>query len=162
MIAAGKKPAIPRQEGVVLDTNLLLLLWVGRWNSEAIPQHKCTNQFDKDDYWRLEDFLSRFRKVAVTPSILTEGSNLIRQSKHRQDITTKLVEQIPLFDEHYFPSVDVVQSAAFIPLGLTDAGIVLLARDQWLVLTTDVDLFLRLTSDELPVVNFNHLRSLDQ
>lgn len=150
------------RRGVVLDTNLLLLLWVGRWNPDAISQHKRTLKFDKDDYRRLEVFLSRFRTVVVTPSILTEASNLIRQFKSQRELTTTLVEQIPLLDERHLPSVGVVQLEAFVPLGLTDAGIVSLAKEQWLVLTDEFELFGRLSSEELPVVNFNYLLSLDE
>ena len=150
-----------QQRGVVLDTNLLLLLWAGRWNPKAVSQLKCTSQFDEDDYWRLEDFLCKFRTVVVTPNILTEGSNLIRQSKFRRDLTSMLVEQIPLLEERPLRSVEIVQTATFIPLGLTDAGIMSLARERWLVLTEDFDLIWRLNSEELPVVNFNYLRSLD-
>ena len=72
-----------------------------------------------------------------------------------------LVEQIPLLEERPLPSVEIVQTATFIPLGLTDAGIMSLARERWLVLTEDFDLIWRLNSEELPVVNFNYLRSLD-
>lgn len=154
--------SLREHSGIVLDTNLLLLLWGGRWSTRAIEQHKCTNQFDETDYWQLESLVQKFRKVAVTTSILTESCNLIRQHRHRETVTSSVAKEIPLLHEHHIPGVEVVQDSSFIPLGLTDAGILMLARKNWFVLTTDMALFLRLSSEELLVQNFNHVRSLDE
>ena len=147
-----------RQNGVLLDANLLVLLWVGRWSPKAILHHKRTNQFDADDFALLEQVIATFRRMVVTPCILTEASNLIRQNPRRRELLASVTFQFPLLDERFLPSVEIANTPAFIPLGLTDAGIVALARDRWLVLTVDLDLWRMLQAEGLDVVNFHHLR----
>ena len=46
----------------------------------------------------------------------------------------------------------------FVKLGLTDAGIMHLAKGAFLVLTDDVKLYLFLGHAGIDVLNFNHLR----
>lgn len=147
-----------RRHGVILDANLLILLWVGRWRESAIARHKRTAAFDIVDYELLEALLQKFEHIVVTPCILAEASNLVRQSGSRRELTKSVLNHFETVDEHHLPSVQVVQSPAFVPLGLTDAGIIELARDRWLVVTVDVELMLFLMAEGLDVLNFNHLR----
>lgn len=147
-----------RRQGVILDTNLLILLWVGRWHESAISKHKRTAAFEISDYQLLERLLQLFGRIVVTPCVLTEASNLVRQGGKARELTGSIQVDFETFDERYLPSSVVSRSAAFVPLGLTDAGIVELARDRWLVVTVDVGLVRFLESQGLDVLNFNHLR----
>lgn len=151
-----------RSLGLLVDTNLLMLLWVGRWNSAFISRHKRTNQFDANDYGLLEMLVELFTKVVVTPCILAEASNLVRQSGGKNSgagsLSEKLVEQFRLLDERHIESIVVADSAAFIPLGLTDAGIALVAREKYLVVTSDLDLYCHLQTEAIDAINFHHLR----
>lgn len=147
-----------RRNGVLLDTNLLLLLWVGCWSPAAIRHHKRTNQFDLDDFRLLEQIIGKFGRIVVTPCILAEASNLIRQNSRRRELAESIALQLPNLEGRFLPSVEIANTPAFVPLGLTDAGIVELARDRWLVLTVDLDLSWMLESEGLDVVNFQHLR----
>ena len=146
-----------RRNGVLLDTNLVLLLWVGCWSPTAIGHHKRTNQFDIDDFRLLEQVIAKFGRIVVTPCILAEASNLVRQSPRRRELAESIALQLPNLEERFLPSVEIVNTPAFVPLGLTDAGIVELARDRWLVLTVDLDLWRMLQSEGLDAVNFHHL-----
>ena len=109
-----------RSLGLLVDTNLLMLLWVGRWNSAFISRHKRTNQFDANDYGLLEMLVELFTKVVVTPCILAEASNLVRQSGGKDSgsgsLSEKLMEQFGLLDERHIESIVVADSAAFISL----------------------------------------------
>ncbi len=148
-----------RQRGVLLDTNLMLLLWVGRWNPQMIANHKRTERFDQSDFEMLENVVATFQRVVATPGILTESTNLLRQNRHKLAISATLIDQITALDERYQPSVEVINTPAFVPLGLTDAGIIALAREGWLVLTVDFKLVNALAAKGLAVINFYHLRS---
>jgi hypothetical protein len=46
-------------------------------------------------------------------------------------------------------------------LGLTDAAIAVVARQKFLFLTDDLDLYLMLLSPGADAINFNHLRPLN-
>ena len=68
-----------RSRGVLVDTNLLLLYFVGLYNPSLIPQFKRTRIFTVNDFDVLQNFIALFSKVVTTPDILTEVSNLSNQ-----------------------------------------------------------------------------------
>lgn len=68
-----------RTTGVVLDTNILLLYFVGLLDPQAIPKFKRTDTFVVEDYYTLLAVLQFVSKPITTPNILTEVSNLLGQ-----------------------------------------------------------------------------------
>ena len=68
-----------RGKGVLLDTNILLLYFVGAFNPEEIPRFKRTKMFTVEDHDTLVGILGYFEKIVTTPNILTEVSNLSGQ-----------------------------------------------------------------------------------
>lgn len=148
--------------GVLVDSNILLLHFVGGLDRKLVPHHKRTNQFAVEDYDLLESFLSKFQRIVTTPNILTEVNSLLGQigEPRRTDCQAVLGRGIGLLDEHYVPSADVVLDDHFVKLGLTDSVIARLAEGSYLVLTDDVKLASLLQQIPVDVVNFNHLRPL--
>jgi len=61
-----------RQSGVLVDTNLLLLYFVGLLRPEQITQFKRTSTFSISDFELLSRLLGEFARVLTTPNILTE------------------------------------------------------------------------------------------
>ena len=144
---------------LLIDTNLLILLLLGRVDRNQIEKFKRTTKFTINDYLLLERFIEPFDRVATTPNILTEVSNLSGQLNDplRTRYFRYLIDEIENFVEIYFPSAEVARSEIFIPLGLTDASIRMVAeREKILVLTEDLTLYSRLISSERDAVNFNH------
>lgn len=68
-----------RTEGVVADTNLLLLYVVGAHDPERIGRFPRTDTYTEDDFDLLERLLGYFETAVTTPPILTEVSNLLGQ-----------------------------------------------------------------------------------
>ena len=66
-----------RTRGVLVDTNLLLLYFVGSADSRHVTRFKRTRQYTEDDFRILAGFLALFPTLATLPNILTEVSNLI-------------------------------------------------------------------------------------
>ncbi|MDY6781173.1 MAG: hypothetical protein SW833_01230 [Cyanobacteriota bacterium] len=66
-------------KGILIDTNILLLLFVGGVNRERISKFKRTEQFVPEDYDFLLAFLPKFNKFVTTPNILTEVNSLANQ-----------------------------------------------------------------------------------
>jgi hypothetical protein len=64
-----------QQKSILVDTNLLLLLFLGTVNPARISKFKRTQQFSDQDFYLLVSFLSGFDKVVTTPHILKEVSN---------------------------------------------------------------------------------------
>lgn len=62
--------------GVLVDTNLVLLLLAGTVDRELIGNWKRTQAYVQDDFELLSDMLEVRRGLLITPHIATEVSNL--------------------------------------------------------------------------------------
>lgn len=149
-----------KSRGVLIDTNLLLLYFVGLYDQSQIQKFKRTLIFTVDDFDIIRNFINYFGKVVTTPNILTEVSNLSGQlpdavrSAYYDDFTARF----EVLEEEYVPSADICSLSYFRKYGLTDSGIASLVRDKYLVLTDDFRLSNFLQSSKIDVINFNHLR----
>jgi hypothetical protein len=151
-----------RTKGLLVDTNLLLVYFVGRYDPERVSRFKKTMAFSADEFLLLAKFLDAFDNVITTPNVVTEVSNLSGQLAEnlRTDFYRNFAKAIPRFEEHYSSSASIASSAHFDRFGLTDSGIAGLAKDNYLVLTDDLSLFGYLQNLGIDAINFNHLRHL--
>lgn len=158
-----------RRSGVLIDTNLLILRWIGQWNPLEIPKHRRTQSYTADEFERLERFIVQFQRVVTTPCILAEANSLATQFQEARyergkqaqlvhNLRQQIASQTSRLFERYVPSIEVVQVPEFVRFGLTDTGIQRLAEEGFLVLTDDLPLYAALCEKALPVVNFNHIR----
>ena len=150
-----------RQAGILVDTNVLLLFFIGAFDQDLIPKFKRTRQFTVEDYATLTSILGLFDKIATTPHILTEVSNLSGQlgEPARSEYFKKFSSDITLLEEENVVSRDVATMQEFVRFGLTDTGIIRLTRGRYLVLTDDFRLSQYLQNAGVDVVNFNHIRT---
>ena len=150
-----------KQMGIFVDTNILLLYFIGAFDQNLIPKFKRTRQFIVEDHTILVRILDFFDKVVTTPNILTEVSNLSGQLGEpvRSEYFKKLSSDITLLEEEYVASQDVGDMQEFVRFGLTDAGVIYLTRGKYLVLTDDFRLSQYLQSTGVDTINFNHIRS---
>src|SRR5438874_3180457 len=115
-----------QNEGLLIDTNLLLLYFIGNYDPERIPKFKRTMTFTIDEFWLLVRFLDVFNRIVTTPNVLTEVSNLsgnLAENLHAP-FFSDFANRIPLLEEHYVPSIDASSLVQFNKFGLTDSGIV--------------------------------------
>jgi rRNA-processing protein FCF1 len=149
--------------GIVIDTNILMLLFVGTTQRDLIPRFDRTAQFAPEDYDILLQFLAPFSRLITTPNILTEVSNLSKklQGHVRSQYFTVFAATISDMREHYFESRKATQLGLLSRLGLADSATILLAREGHLVLTDDHPLYQTLQSEGLAAINFNHVRPLN-
>jgi rRNA-processing protein FCF1 len=152
-----------RSKGVLIDTNLLLLYLVGRYDPRRIPKFKRTMIFAIEDFFTLLKFFEYFNEVVTTPNILTEVNSLANQlpDNIKVGFYPKFAEQIAALQEHYIESAKLSSTPHFLKLGLTDSGILNLAQDKYLVLTDDFPLAGRLEKQGIDVINFNHIRTMN-
>jgi rRNA-processing protein FCF1 len=150
-----------RREGLLIDSNLLLLLFVGLYDRTRIDKFKRTAQFTVKDFEVLFAFVKRFKEVVTTPSILTEVSNLLGQlpDRLRHSFYQHFAYALKELHEHYTPSQELGDEKAFPKFGLTDTAILQAANGKYLVLTDDFRLTQYLLSRNVDVINFNHLRT---
>ena len=150
-----------RERGILVDSGLLLLLFVGLCDRGRIPRFKRTRMFTESDFDLLQGIVRRFDLLVTTPNILTEVSNLLAQlpdNLHAQYFATFAHSLQQRVNEDYIPSGRLVLKEQFPKLGLTDTGIIEQARNGNLVLTVDLPLYNRLCDLGFDVINFNHVR----
>jgi hypothetical protein len=126
------------QKGILIDTNILLLLFIGSYDPNQIGNFKRTKQFTIEDYDLLVLLLRPFKKLITTPNILTEVANLSGQlgEPARIPYFQTFAEGIKLMEEEYIESREIAAQAEFVKMGLTDIGILTRSKDNyWFSLT---------------------------
>jgi rRNA-processing protein FCF1 len=146
---------------LLVDTNLLVLFAVGTVNPNRIEHFKRTRQYLKTDFDLLLRFLEQFKRLYTVAHVLAEVSNLTDLSgSERQQARQVLKQTISLLEEPEMPSRRAAEHRLYERLGLVDAAIAAVARDHnCAVLTDDLDLYLALGRENVPVFNFTHLRA---
>ncbi len=148
------------RKGILIDTNILLLWLVGSTNKARITQFNRTQNFEPRDYELLAYVFKKFQRILTTPNILTEVSNLINQlgEPERSRCFSIFARDIVKLDEIYTDSHAITATDKFSKFGLTDCGIVNVAKDNYLVLTDDLKLASYLQSLGIDTINFNNIR----
>lgn len=151
-------------KGVLLDSNLLLLYFVGLYDPERIGTFKRTYSqgFTVDDFDLLCRLLDCFDTVVTTPNILTEVSNLSNQLRNdeRDSYFVVFANSAALLTERYIESKKICVLAHFNRYGLTDSGTISCAKGNYLVVTGDAPLVGCLQNLGIDVINFNHLKTI--
>ncbi|MDQ2081000.1 hypothetical protein RA307_12475 [Xanthobacteraceae bacterium Astr-EGSB] len=146
---------------LLLDTNLLVLLAVGHYRRDQIPNFKRTKNFSADDYAWVAELVDESSRCITTPHILAEVDNLTRQLPEREHeaVAIVLASLVAQHFELYRPSKDAVLHPRYSHLGLSDCGLLLAAgSEDMLVVTDDFALSNILARLGHSVVNFNHVR----
>lgn len=143
---------------VVIDANLLVLLVVGIIDRSLIARHKNV-YYGEDGFDLLVEKLEEYSQIVLTPNTLTEASNLLRQTgdPDRARVTLSLGALIQGHDERYVVSKDVSVEKTFARLGLTDAGLMIVARGGAVLLSEDNKLYLAASQEGIEALNFAHL-----
>lgn len=160
MSSSNEAGASYRDKGLLIDSNLLLLFFVGLHDRNRIQRFKRTAKFSVEDFDCLVGLIERFKEIATTPSILTEVSNLLGQlpSNLQYSFYQRFSYGLKNLDEHYTASRELADEKCFPRFGLTDTAILQAARGRFVVLTDDLPLVQFLQHEKIDVINFNHLR----
>jgi len=151
--------------GLLVDTNLLLLLFVGSHDQTLIERFKRTRNrgYTADDFVLLRNLVGRFSRIVTTPHILAELSNL---SMHMPTDMGRyfacLARALGTFREEQVPKDDLLSPKwrHVLPrIGFTDLSIIEAApRGDYLVLTDDCEAANCLYKARCAVININHIR----
>ncbi|WKC46137.1 PIN domain-containing protein [Pseudomonas veronii] len=147
-----------RKKGILVDTNLLLLVVTG--GTPSITDFKRTSGYTTEDYELLLIVIDQFEKLISTPHILAEVSNLTNglYGKKLHDFYATLKNTLSTIVEIHSPALDISHEYELAPYGLTDAGIIAAAKNNFLVLTDDLRVAGFAHQHCVDVVNFNHIR----
>jgi hypothetical protein len=151
-----------RGKGVLLDTNLMVLLAVGLYKCERISSFKRTDQYTARDFSLVADIISKFDRRITTPHILAETDNLTRQlpTREHRAVAAIMAPLVETLFEIYSPSAEAVRHQRYSTLGLTDCVTIASTADI-LVITDDLTLSSILTHLGRDAININHIRTLN-
>lgn len=147
---------------VLIDTNLLVLLTVGVYNTDLIGDHKRCKAFSIDDFTRLQEFLGNYQELWITSHCLAEASNLLKQArsyKTAEALLKTLHALLAPARESHIAKHEVFASPHYLKLGVADTAILQKSKSVHAVLTVDVDLYDALRSNGVNAVNLNHYRA---
>lgn len=144
---------------LILDTNLLLLYFVGNYDSSFISRCPTTQDFTEQDYIRLINIVKDSKEILITPQILAEVSNLSeRISEPKFSLYMQsLISKLSTFNEKHIPMIQLLNDEKnLIRLGFTDLSIVEVSKKyDCIILTKDFKLFQIALSEGGKAVNYN-------
>mgnify|MGYP002349650286 CR=1 FL=1 len=135
-----------QKKGVLLDTNLFILLIVGMVDPKHISTHKkLKSAYTADDYKILLTTLSTCRKIVVTPHVLAETSNLVVHGMHgeletKAYLTLQALSQADNFVETHDAISTIVLNAGYTQYGVSDIGLLEALKNELVLLTDDFKL----------------------
>jgi hypothetical protein len=90
-----------KAKGGLVDSNLLLVYFVGMYDPSRVTKFKRTTAFSTDDWYLLARVLRFFRKIVTTPNILTEVNSLSNQlpEEIKSSYYPEFAKQISLMEE---------------------------------------------------------------
>ncbi|MGO9319000.1 MAG: hypothetical protein ACLPXT_01040 [Terracidiphilus sp.] len=154
---------------ILLDSNLLLVLLAGRFDSRLFGRFKRISTYSLGDYELLEQLVKRFSILFTTPHILAEVSNLANSlsEQWREDwlrnmaVLLSCLNCTPVFDECWTPAKQLVLRPEFLTFGLTVASLSQLS-DHALIITDDFRLSDFLRRKGVSILNFRDLRNVQR
>ncbi len=151
--------------GLVIDTNLLLLLLIGSFDADKIGKIKRIHKYTLDDFNKLNLLINHLNnKLFVTQSILTEITNL--SSGYNDETSYQFFKFLALklidLSEPNNSSLELIDKdkTGFYKFGLTDCSVIDSAKKGCLVVTDDFPLYHYLSSLQLDAINYNQLMLL--
>lgn len=150
------------RHGVLLDTNVLLLLLVGMIREDLVEKTTRVRAYSASDYRLLVSLLQKARGLITTPHVATEtwnlGDNLL-SGEYALHFRRNFVAFIVKAEERWVRTSELTASQSFLRLGVADSGLVHIKRRRPVIVTDDSGLTRQLEIDGMSVVNFTHLRT---
>jgi len=155
--------------GLLLDSNLFLVLLAGLTDSRLFGRFKRISVYSVQDFEFLMRFVARFSVLLTTPHVLTEVSNLANSlpENTRRDWLETLAGLLqsgpvrPNIDERWTSAAQLAGLESFTLFGLTDTAISQRASEA-LILTVDFKLSGYLRGRGTDILNFRDLRLIER
>jgi len=153
--------------GLIIDTNLLILLLVGYYDIDFIKTCTKTNEYDKSDFIYIASIIKELKpKIIVTPHILTELSNLTFKKMLSGDKFNKYFQEVcallELADERHIGKDTIMRDSKLLAsFGFTDLSIIEAAKKHgYAVITDDNPFYVQLLNASCVAENLNNARAL--
>jgi hypothetical protein len=150
-----------KSKGIIIDTNLLLLLIVGQYDKNFIPQHRRLEKYEIIDFEWLINFIKHFKKIIITPHILTELSNLsfTMSEPKLSDYIKRFVFILKSFTEENLSLSNILSLDLLPELGVTDSAFIDIAKNKnYLVITDDLNAYVNMEKQKIDAINYTYVK----
>jgi rRNA-processing protein FCF1 len=146
-----------QRKGIIVDTNLMLLLVVGMYDLARIATFKRTCKYNVQIYKIVVAVVEQFQIRYTTPYVVTEVDNLSRNLRDDEwlAISGALRELVAASIELYSDSNALLRSPLHSQIGVADTSIAMIP--DALVFTDDLPLYSRLQREGREALNLSHL-----
>jgi hypothetical protein len=150
----------PRR-GILLDSNLLLLMMVGSYDPRLIGTFKRLNDYTVRDFKIVSLLVSEFEPLISTHHVLTEVNGIANQlpSWITPEWHDYFARAIQVLEERHIPATAIAALPEFRIFGITDAALSLMARET-LFVTADDRLSSHLQRRPLFAASFDEIRAI--
>lgn len=151
-----------KSKGILIDSNLLLLLYIGSISPSLIKKFPRTKMYTLEDYNLIFKIIEKFKTVYTLPNILTEVNNLANKlsGEYKIQFYDKFTGHIKVLNEIYIKSKNLLVNNEIRKFGLTDTAIYYSLKHKYLLLTDDFPLAEYSRKNNFDVINFNNIRSI--
>lgn len=152
------------QNGVILDTNIIIVFFVGLYRPDLIPSCKKTSAYSVDDFKYICNVVNQSKNIIVTPQILTELSNhtfdRLFDEPGFSDYFANIHRVISSSEENHAHKDILLNNKVLSQIGFADTSIIEAAKELGCaVLTDDGKLTAILSSLNYPNLNINIIRT---
>jgi predicted nucleic acid-binding protein len=127
---------------VIIDTNIFILFLAGQINENKIQNYTRNSLYTKEDYYFLLNIVVNYDRIITSPNILTEVDNILNritgEDKYKYLIIVKNIYKQTI--EKYIETEAVSKNWFFDTLGITDASILMMAKECELLISGDSSL----------------------
>lgn len=151
--------------GLLIDTNMLIVLLIGSYSPDLIPKCEKTSDYDENDFIYIKRLIAETRaKIIVTPHILAEVSNLTFRGIIYEPGFSQYVEGLIAIlqesQEHHIKKASLMGHTGLLAsFGFTDLSVLEAAKElKCAVLTNESSLTTLLIDEKCPTRNMDYIR----
>jgi predicted nucleic acid-binding protein len=136
---------------------------IGSYKPSFVPKFKRTSMYTEQDFHWLNEYVSKFSRIVVTPQVLAEAWNFLEKISGRdfQEFLERALSILYIMHEDYNSKDELFASDGFKYIGVTDSSVIYTAKKLGcLVLTDDLRAYSYFSANEVMTININHLRQL--
>lgn len=158
-------------EGLIVDTNILILFLIGNYDIKFIESYELLNNSNKkylsSDFDLLKKIFSMFKKLVITPNVITELSNLtITKNGFYGEKLLFYIETVIKFlksVEERHQKTDCLwglELKIISKFGLTDLTMFELSKQTKMpILTDELPFYTYAYSNRVPIIKFEHIKN---
>ncbi len=152
--------------GIIVDTEMLILLLVGSYSLSHVIKCKFTNKFSEKDFHKLIKLLSLFKKIIITPYIIAEVSNQSKQAFYGDEMYGYFSSVLNILkdtseENAMFSSLVGMDTKIIADFGFTDMAMFDISKNsnnKIAIISNDTDFCIH-AREKIPIIKFDDIKS---